>query len=364
MDWLTRIAPGNAPDGSPILSVLAKRTFKFANGKAATVDEEQLDFIEADEFWGQGNPASDALRLESDLVAYKPMTDVILIGKAHVPGGKKIGQLDVGVQVGQGRKIARVFGDRKAYVTGTGLAFTEPEPFSEMPLDFSRAYGGQDVKSDPGFAWSYLKNPVGRGFVVKNTPQAIQDLLLPNLEDPQRLLTPQTLAIGKYEKWSTGPEPIAFGCINKNSHPRFTLAGLPPEEWMKSEADRQRALHAAPEVGTPLARQPSQVPPMLNPLFFNGAAPGMRFPYLQGDESIKLAFMDPAHPQFAFNLPGSKPKAWMDVGEGPEEMAMVLHTVVIYKETNQVALTWRGCAYYGGTEAMKEFTTLEFGVKE
>ncbi len=364
MKWISRLAPGNAPDGSPILSVIGKRTYKFASGKTAWLDDEQIEIVEADEFWGEGNPQSNALRLESDLIAYKPLTDVILIGKAHVPGGKKIDQLTVGIQVGNARKIARVFGDRKVFVTATGLAFSAPEPFSEMPLDFSRAYGGLDTKSDPGFTWSYLKNPVGRGFTVKKIPQAVQDLLLPNIEDPERLLTPQNLAIGKYENWAGAPEPVAFGCINKNSHPRFTWAGLPPEEWTKSEAERQRALHAAPEVGTPNSRQPSQVPPMLNPQFFNGAAPGMRFPYLHGDETIKMAFMDADTPQFSFQLPGIKPKAWLDVGEGPESMAMVLQTAVIYKATNQIALTWRGCAYYGGPESMKDFTTLEFGIEE
>ncbi|MDQ3002428.1 MAG: DUF2169 domain-containing protein [Fibrobacterota bacterium] len=364
MEWLSRIAPGTAPDGSPILSVLGKRTYRFANNKTAWLDEEQVDFIEADEYGGQGNPQKDAMRLESDLVAYKPMTDFILIGKAHVPGGKKAGYLDVGVQVANGRKIARIFGNRKAYVTATGIAFSEPEPFTDMPLDYSRAYGGQDIKSDEGFTYSYLKNPVGRGFVIKNTPQAIQDLALPNIEDAQKLLTPQSLVIGRFDRWPAAPEPVAFGCTSKNSHPRFTMAGLPPEDWTRAEADRQRSLRAAPEVGTAGSPQPSPIPPMLNPMFWNGAAPGLRFPYLKGDETVKLAHLDSAFAQFAFTLPGIRPTAVLDVGEGPEFMQMMLHTVVLYKETNQVTLTWRGCSYYGGLEAMKEFTMLDFSVKE
>ena len=133
---------------------------------------------------------------------------------------------------------------------------------------------------------------------------------------------------------------------------------------MRAEADRQRSLHATPKVGAAGSHQPSQIPPMLNPAFFNGAAPGLRFPYLKGDETVKLAHLDPDAPQFAFALPGARPKAWLDVGEGPAEMSMVLHTAVLYKETNQVTLTWRGCAYYGGLEAMKEYTMLEFGTKD
>lgn len=365
MEWLTALMPGNAPDAAPILSVLGKKTYRFANGKTAWEDEEeQIPILEADEFNGGGKPDTDSVKHESDMVAYKPMTDVALVGHARVPGGKKIGQMDVGIQIGAARKIARVFGDRKVFVTASGFAFSPPEPFSEMPLDYSLAYGGRDEKSDDGVPYVYPKNPVGKGFVVKSTPASLQDLALPNLEDPAKLLTPQNLVLGRFDKWKEGPVPVAFGFQNKNFHPRFTLAGLPPEHWADAEADRQRSLKKAPEVGSKASNIPPQVPPMLNPYFFNGAAPGLSLPFLKGDEAIKLAYLDADHPQFTFNLPGKRPRAWIDVGEGPEEMEMALHTVVIYKDVNRVTLTWRGCAYYGGIEAMKKFTALEYGVKE
>jgi len=365
MEWLSHLVPGHGPDGSPILSVLGKRTYRFANGGKARCDEnEQIPFIDADEYWGAGNPATDAARLESDLVAYKPMTDFILIGKAHAPMGAKVPVLDIGVQVGEARKIARVFGNRKAYVTGTGLAFSDPEPFSEMPLDHSRAYGGQDDRSDEGVSYVYPKNPVGRGFVVKDHPHAVQDLALPNLENPRRLLSPQSLALGRFEAWKSAPDPWAFGYRNKNSHPRYTLSGLPPDQWAQAEVERQRSLKNAPQVGAKGAPIPGAVPPMLNPQFFNGASEGLGLPPLRGDEAVKLAYLDPAFPQFSFSLPGARPTAWLDVGEGPEDMAMALHTVVVYKETNQVTLVWRGCSYYGGPEAMKDFTALDYGIKE
>ncbi|MDQ3001201.1 MAG: DUF2169 domain-containing protein [Fibrobacterota bacterium] len=364
MEWFSHFIPGNAPDGAPILSVLGKRTYVFENGKPAREAEEQDPFLEADEYWNNGKPQSDPVKLESDLAPYKPMTDVILLAKAHVPGGRPLKQLDVGVQVGTARKVARVFGDRKAFVTGTGIGFTEPEPFVAMPLDYSRAYGGKDAKSDEGFNYAYLKNAVGRGFVVKDHPKAVQDLALPNIEDPQKLLSPLNLVVGAFDKWKHQPDPMGFGYVNKGFHPRFTFAGLPPEHWVEAEADRKHGLKKAPEIGSkPGAFPPSQAP-MLNPRFFNGASKGLSFPYLKGDETIKLAHLDPAIPQFSFSLPGVCPRAWLDVGQGPEEMAMVLHTVVVDMEKHRMTMVWRGCSYYGGLEAMKGFTNLEYGVKE
>lgn len=362
--WLSHLIPGNAPNGAPILSVLGKKTYALKNGKAASEADEQEPILEADEYLGKGKPQSDPVRVESDLVAYKPMTDVIILAKAHAPAGRPVKVLDVGVQVGAARKIARVFGNRKAFVTGTGIGFSEPEAFTEMPIDYSRAYGGRDEKSDEGIQYVYLKNGAGRGFVIKNQPQSVQDLALPNIEDPQKLLAPQNLVMGSFERWKLWPDPVGFGYLNKNSHPRFTLAGLPPEHWAQAEADRQQSLKKAPEVGTKPSAVPPPVPPMMNPLFFNGASKGLALPFLKGDETFKLAHLDKDFPQFAFILPGVRPTAWIDAGEGPTDMAMALHTAVVDMEKKTLTMVWRGCVFYGGIESMKTFTALEYGVKE
>lgn len=364
MSWLSHFVPGNAPDGAPILSVLGKRTYRFANGKIALPDEEeQIPFTEADEYWGQGNPQTDPVRLESDLVAYKPMTDVILLATAHAPGGRKVPFLDVGVQVGTGRSIFRVFGDRKVYATGSGLAFTAPVPFDRMPLDYGLAYGGKDDKSEEGVPYVYPKNPVGKGFVVKNNLKALQDLILPNLEIPTKLLTPQNLVLQKFERWPDWPDPAGFGCTGRNFHPRYTMAGLPADQQASVEMDRQVTLQKMPQVGSGPASEPPPPVAVLNMQFFNSASQGLAFPYLAGNETVKLAHLDKDVPQFSFSLPGERPRAWLDVGEGRSEMRMVPHSVVIYKETNQVAMVWRGSAYYGGIESLKKISKLEYGVE-
>lgn len=362
--WLKHLIPGNAPDGAPLLSILGKQTYRFENGKTAWIDEaEQIPFTEADEYWGQGNPATDAVKLESDLVAYKPMTDVVILAHAYAPKGIKVPFLDAGIQVGTARKILRIIGDRKVYVTGTGFTFSAPVPFDRMPIDYSLAYGGKDDKSEEGIAYVYPKNPVGKGFIVKNNIQALQDLVLPNIEDSAKLLTPQNLILQKYDRYLLYPDPMGFGYLGKTSYPRYTLAGMTPDQQASAEMDRQRSMQDMPQIGTGSASEPPPPNPILNLQFYNGASTGLAFPYLVGNEAIKMANLDKNYPQFAFNLPGIRPKAWLDVGEGPEEMRMVLQSVIIYKETNQLALVWRGSSYYGGLEAMKKYTKFEFGVK-
>jgi hypothetical protein len=365
LNWLSAFVPGYAPNGRPILSVLGKRTYRIANGKTAWYDEDgQAPFLEKDEYWGKLGPQADAVKCESDLVAFKPMTDIIYIGSAHAPKGKKVVALNAGIQVGPHAKVLRVIGDRKVQVTGTGMSFGEPEAFAAMPLHYGRAYGGKDDQSDPGVAYAYPKNPVGRGFIVKDNPKALQALELPNLEDPKLLLTPANLVLQRFDRWPGYPEPAALGPTARHFHPRYTLAGLPPDERQKAEIDRQRAMRKMPEIGTSGSTQPPSPVPILNPQFYNGAGPGLCVPFLAGNEAVKLANLDPDFPRFAFTLPGERPSAWLDVGEGPEPMAMVLHTLTVEKETNRCHAVWRGCAYYRGPESMSDFTCLEYGVED
>lgn len=361
MEWLTQIAPGYGPDGSPLISVLAKRTYVFANEKGCEPDlKNQIPFHEKDEFLDDGDPLKDPPKKEGEIIAYKPLTDVILHACAHAPKGNRANFLDVGIMIGNYRKIARVFGNRKVAVSGTGLVFTEPEPFESMRLDYGKAYGGKDSKSTPGVEYSYPRNPIGKGFVIKSDPTVIQALALPNIEDPQKLLTPANIAMGKFENWKKWPEPAAFGYAPRNSYPRLNQAGLMKPDHVDAEADRQMKLEAQSEVGAGEA-QPAPPMPLMNPEFFNGAPMGLKLPYLKGNEVVKLRYMDAVFPAFQFPLNLEKPKIFLDVGEGRVQLPTVMQTLEIFKETNQLSVVWRGSAKYAGPQAFKLFTNFEYG---
>ncbi|MEO7425550.1 MAG: DUF2169 domain-containing protein [Fibrobacteria bacterium] len=363
MEWLTKIAPGYGPDGTPLLSVLCKRTYVFANGKVAEPDaSSQIPFHDIDAFLDEGDPLKNAPKAEAEGIAYKPLTDVILHASAYAPRGNQANHLDVGIMVGGYRKIVRVFGNRKVVVQGMGFTFSPPEPFASMRLDYSRAYGGKDAKSLPGVEYAYAKNPLGKGFMVKNDPALLQGMALPNLEDPNRLLTPDTLVLGKYENWGRQPDPCSFGYAPRNAFPRLAQAGLSHPDRIDAEADRRMRLQDMAEIGAAGQREPPAPMPLLNPEFFNGAPPGLKLPYLKGDETIKLRYLDPDHPAFEFKLNPEKPSPCLDVGEGRMALPATLQTLEIYKATNQYTVVWRGSVKYQGPQSLKLFTKFEFGV--
>jgi hypothetical protein len=365
MEWLSKIAPGYGPDGSPLLSVLCKRTYVFANGLAAERDrKEQLAFHEKDEFLDDGDPLRDPPRAEAETIAYKPLTDVLLHACAHAPKGNRAQFLDVGIMIGGYRKMARVFGNRKVIVGTAGFRFSDPEPFDAMRLDYGKAYGGKDERSFPGVPLQYPRNPIGKGFVLKDDPALLQGLALPNIENPHDLLTTARLVVESYESWLRQPEPIAFGYVPRGSIPRLNQAGLAKPDHVDAEAGRLAALENREEVGAAGQAEPAAAMPFLNPEFFNAAPPGLKLPYLRGDETLKLRYLDPAYPAFEFRLNPEKPRIFLDVGQGRQELPATLQTLEIFKEANQYTVVWRGSAKYQGPDSLRRFKKFEFGARD
>jgi hypothetical protein len=79
------VLPGQAPDGTPILSVLLKRTFEIVSGGTCTLAEQDRPLLPGDQYWD--DPATTSVRYESDFIPYKPGTDVVLDAVAYAPGG-------------------------------------------------------------------------------------------------------------------------------------------------------------------------------------------------------------------------------------------------------------------------------------
>jgi len=125
----------------------------------------------------------------------KPRTDVIVCGRARTPGANPLTSMDVSVSVGESRLVIRVFGDRTWQRDGGKWEPTDPEPFTEMPLDAEHAFGGV-LENE----WGELGNPVnpkGKGWYIYE--DQAEGGPLPNLEDPDDRMTSPT----------QNPEPVA-----------------------------------------------------------------------------------------------------------------------------------------------------------
>ncbi len=97
-----------------------------------------------------------------------------------------------------------------------------------MPIQYERAYGGKDLKSDPEVPFYYPRNDLGTGVVLKNTKETIEGLRLPNIEDPADLLNPDRVIIGTPERWCGQPLPAGLGWFQRTWYPRCSFVGAIP----------------------------------------------------------------------------------------------------------------------------------------
>lgn len=355
-DRQVAVAPTTDEDGGPVFSVLAKRTYAIrAGGPAERVEDRPL--LESDVYYGSGDPETCSVRYEAETAPYKLETDVVLVGSAFAPQGDPVRSMTVSVRVGGHRHDVRIVGDRRClYRPDRPPEVTDPEPFTELPLRYERAYGGRDAASDPEMPFVYPRNHVGRGIAVRNTRESVDGLPLPNLEDPDDPLTPDRVVLGDPARWPGQPLPRGVGWFAKTWYPRCSFLGVVPGPVALDTVMPEERMGLVPEGQVAAARRRQL--PAFDVRFNNGASVGLALPFLAGDEAVELSGVVPSG-DLAFRLPGEVPSMALDIGSGPEELTPVLHTVLFRMEEWEMDLVWRGALEYPGVEWLPEMTKLE-----
>lgn len=290
--------------GIDTLYVVVKATFNI--GPALSVSKKQVPPVLADEYWG--DPLSSSIKYASDIHLAKPSTDVVVIGRARPPNSAAVSQLDVHFSIAELNKTLRVFGNR-VWKNGSVSA---AEPFESIPVVYEYAFGGKheiDIESNDIMVEE--RNPVGRGFLGKRKNTELDGLALPNIEDPQCLVT------------HAGDKaiPAGFAFISPTWLPRRNYAGTYDEDWQKNRAP--------------------YMPNDFNPRFFNVAHPDFTFDrYLQGGESVALNNLSIDGP-VQFLLPVCNLETAVRVAGKVESPQPNLETVLIEPEKRRLCLTWR-----------------------
>lgn len=296
-------------DGRDVVVVVVKATFVVSPSGAVALAPEQIPLVFADEY--AGDPGATSLKATSDFVLHKPNTDVVVLGQAHAPEGRKVEQMEVQLRVGPLSKKLRVVGNRRWEKRLGGLVASEPEPFERMPLLFERAFGGTCLVADrPEEQQQEDRNPVGVGY-WSSAEQAI-DQPLPNVEDPAAPI----------DSWKDRPEPRAFGYVCGHWQPRRAFAGTYDEGWQQE-------------------RMPL-LPDDFDYRFFNTAPLDQQLAaYLVGGENVALGGFTPEG-ELSFSIPRD------EVGvnllfpmEVERRERAVLDTLIIEPDLRRFQLVWR-----------------------
>jgi len=347
------ILPGKDENGSPIFSVIVKRTYDILPDKEAVRSEHTNPLIKVDEYYDNGDPELFTVKYETDLIPYKIAADFVVIGKAYAPEGNPLLQMDISAEVSGVRKNIRVIGDRRCiYRERKTPLFTDPLEFTEMEIRYEKAYGGMDDRKHPFF--SYPRNSRGAGFVAQNIRELVDGMALPNLEDPQDLLTPDRLILEDLNRWNQQPLPQGFGWFQRTWYPRCSFAGSVPGFTRPDEVMREEILGLVPRNQVALARQFKL--PSFDIRFNNGASPGFTLP-LSGGEKVRLTHLT-RDGLLEFILPKDKPGIMLDIGLGENELSPALHTVCVRVDDMQVDMVWRGAHEYPGYDWLPEMPRM------
>ena len=328
--------PNHIRGDRAILTIIVKATLEIPEQGLATLAAEQIPVAFGDEFVDRG---FGVVKFESDLAPFKPKADVVLVGRAHSPGGRPAKSLQVSLRVGDTISTIQVVGDRR-WLAGTGSPprVSDPEPFTTMELSYERAFGGVDESGGD----ACLENLVGRGLIAESTQTLEQDVPLPNLEDPDHM-------IGSSRD---RPQPVGFGFYARNWKPRLDYLGTYDAQWQEEIAPN---------------------PPLdFRSDFYNAAHPKLQVEgYLRGDEEVELVNLTPQG-RTLFQLPGLIPRATVskivrqqtETGEGGDDrqvmetIALQLDTLCLEPDEGRCFLVWRGFSQIEGLTA-QEVETVE-----
>lgn len=321
----TALTFGQSFEGQWFLSVIVKATFRLEQRLApAQVAEHQLPLLAADEPYDPALP-DGALKFESDLVPFKPRTDVLLVGNAYTPFGRPRKFVDVTLQIGPVHKQIRVFGERRWSFKDLRAPMplvAGPSEFVKMPLTWDRAYGGIDeqagVRSDvPSFRPWCVRNFIGKGFAGARTIESIDERPLPNLEDPRDPI----------RFWDSHPRPAGCGYYPRNSEPRVRYGGTYDEKWRAERAPaRPLDFHFD---------------------YYNAADPELQvLGYLEGNERGMVENVTPGGGRLDFVLPCLRPRFTVTRGresaEPPvSEVPAALDTLVLVPDDAIFFVVWR-----------------------
>ena len=319
------------------LAVILKRTYDVRHGQNCPLSDEKAPLDETgilhDEMESGTSPSSKSL---PEVVGFKTGTDLVIQASARPPYPQK--KMPVSVRIGPRFHEALVMGPRRSDRINGKILFSEPEAFEAMELRYENAYGGPDkrfmyalmeeVKTitpaehlrraspaaeallSKNHPLLYPRNRFGKGYVLEDRREFIEDRALPNIELPGDLLTPERLVLGHFLDWPDQPLPAGFDFLDPLSFPRSAMLGMPQPTRHDLNQVREVTTGLIPTdycKGNAASKPLSDIPGMIHDMASRCASLGLWFPFLRGKEEILLAGMDPEHPEFQLRLPEEKP---------------------------------------------------------
>lgn len=309
--------------------VVVKGTFQTDLQGVMTLGSRQRPLTYSDEHYGE--PGLSSIRYECDFALEKRLTDVLVVGRAIAPGGLRVTELPVSLEVQGKTKTILVIGERRWLRTFGSIHPCDPVPFAEMPLTFDRAFGGMDDSEGAHAPSVEEHNPTGVGFHSHREGKQVEGMPLPNLEHPKQRLT----------SFRDRVKPVGFGCIGRNWKPRIDYAGTYNQYWRDEVAPF--------------------LPADFDNHYFQSAPVDQQFPLFKGGEVIRCVHMA-VHALVEYHIPPHRIPVNFGFMDGDVTRFGVLDTVILEPHLRLAMLTWRASIPLG--KKLHTLRSISIGVGE
>lgn len=243
----------------------------------------------------------------------KPRGELLAHGRCFTAKGVPQPAAAARVKVGPIDKTVYVIGDRVWQRDGVP---SDPEPFTEMPITYARAFGGE----------GYPQNPIGVGVApVKEGGREIHRL--PNIEIQKGLITSR----------SDRPTPAGFGPYDLLWAQRWPKIGTYDMAWAREQLPGfARDMDLSMWNAAPIDQQ-------------------LESGYFEGTEEILIENMHPDKPRLEGRLPGVIGRCFVTQrgpeGEAFREIPLRLDTVQLFPHREVVVLAFRGLTHVAEDDA-------------
>lgn len=299
--------------GKFYLTLTVMAYFAFDNPDAALNEQEMWPFV-------QGELGKDGIL---DMAMPKLKGEVLVWGRCFTPNGEPRVASQAGIQVGGITKTLNIFGDRYwKRAGGTVQVITDPEPFTEMPLSYERAFGGT----------GFEKNPLGRGMTPVLSPSGQEIFPLPNIESAERLIGSP----------SDRPEPAGFAPFDFTWPQRAKKLGTYDNRWLQE-------------------RWPSY-PDDMDWTYFNAAPEDQQMDrFFEGREQIVIRNMHKKKPVIESRIPALRQRCFLNQLEDMKkkeggrifrEVTTRIDTIWLFPHAEKGIAVFRGSAEVADDEAL------------
>lgn len=184
--WQASTFSGWLEDSTEGQVVVVKQSFEFDEQGNVTAIEPGPEIVIADDY--QGDPNSSPICEVNEQVAFKQGFEVYGNCTAYPPKGKdaRVIEVELGLDSPSQplfKKRLRVTGARYWRRSLLGPVATDPDIITPVALNYMQAFGGKELNNESN---TFLENPIGRGFKLKNKHAVGQQL--PSVEYANSLL--------------------------------------------------------------------------------------------------------------------------------------------------------------------------------